>query len=181
VIDGGTPGATGTASFSFTVEGTLYALSSPAASGAYWTFVAEYDPDDWVNGTQTLVNEIEEIACNDAGKPQFCGGKNVLSTFTGIYDFEYGTPFIVEGELYVNTWIQGDATGSAYADFDSTVALTAYTVPSGATLTASSGTTYPLTVPEPGPTLSCAAAVAALLACQCLRRGRFPLARGSAL
>ncbi|MEK6531384.1 MAG: PEP-CTERM sorting domain-containing protein [Deltaproteobacteria bacterium] len=146
VITGGS--GIDTAWFGFSLDGTL---SATGQAGSSYDFVVEYDYDDNTHiGTQSVVNTGADTSGGTIVVDYTSGGSGLL---WGSFDFYYDESFFISSVLYTSSWAGSySGGGSSYSDFYTTAALSEIILPTGSSLTATSGTDYTgsqSTVPEP--------------------------------
>jgi len=152
VITGGT--GTGTVEFGVHLNGSLSTfayLSSallfnydvngqPTSSSAEFHYLFSHFPDAFGS----------PVPGYGSTYPCVSGPCIVDNEYTTTYTFNYGTPFLLSGLLYLNAGHSAPAFTATFADFSSTAVLNEVMLPNGATLQSASGTEYPLSaVPEP--------------------------------
>lgn len=145
----------GTMEITYTINGTLLALST-SASGAYYSFDVTFDPNDDLSGSfphpLDLINLYDEVACGDPIK--FCGSKNINQDVTVSFEFPYNTTFTLESILDAVAWSSDDIdnSGFAMADFQDTIAMTGILIDgTPVSITGAGGVTYPLAYTPPVP------------------------------
>lgn len=147
---------TGSMTIEVWVSGTLTAKGDDGGAH-FWCEVLKDDEE--------VAYVFREIFANggtvDQGYNEVCGG---------VIEFEYGTPFVLAGDLTVNTFVPPVASvfeahsGEATSDFSHTARLAVFDLPPGASAVTASGTTYPIPAPEPAQALLLAIASLGLAA-----------------